>query len=143
MSSMLKVLEEKAGGPAAAARMLGVPYTSSYAAYASGKRTVPRYIQNAVEALVLLPDDQFRDLAKGRNITPSQRRPWVVLMPGPKGAISPNGVSNSGSRYASEPEAFEWAKKLRDAGFEGARPVFRPNGVRLQNEPPLDDFDEA
>jgi len=134
---MFKRLEELAGGKSAAARVLGIPYTSSYAGYASGRRPIPLYITFAIEALLRLPKPTFQELLESRNYTPAEERSWVVLMEGPKGSVSPNGVAYAGSTYESRESAAAAAKRLREFGFKGARAVHRPHGVDLAFEPPL------
>ena len=46
----LKLLEEKAGGPLKCSRLLSVDYTGSYAAWKSGRKSIPRYIHASIAA---------------------------------------------------------------------------------------------
>lgn len=131
---MLEILEKRAGGPIAAARMLGIPYTSTYARLASGKRNLPLYIKHAIMALLMLPDQEFRDLQKERDFLPSADLPWVVLL---ATATTRNGVADSGGRYENEENAQIAAKRLIEFGIEKAVPTFRPFGVKLAKEAAL------
>ena len=134
---MFTALEDRAGGPVAAARMLGIPYTSSYAAYKANRRLTPTYINFAMEALLMLPNARFCDLLESRNVQPQADRPWVVLYEGRPGAISPNGVVYSGSRYETESMAEDAARKLKSYGIKGAAAKYRPNEIDLVSEPAL------
>lgn len=56
-------LEQRAGGPVAAAAVLGVAYMGSYCAY---KRTqnCPKYIERSLRAHLALSDREFNKLLK-------------------------------------------------------------------------------
>lgn len=55
LNAILVDFEEKTGlGPTYAAKLLGTSYVT-YAQYRSGRRALPRYHQNHIQALLLLP----------------------------------------------------------------------------------------
>ncbi len=57
----LKALEVFAGGPVAAAQLLGVNYTGSYCAWKSGRREIPPYILRSVAAHLKLYNEGVSD----------------------------------------------------------------------------------
>lgn len=61
-------------GPTYAARLLGVAYPT-YAQYRSGRRVLPQYHQNHIQALRLLPEASLRALIEehANGYTPQRR----------------------------------------------------------------------
>ena len=59
MSELLAEIEERTGGPVATARLLGVPYTSSYRRWMRGETEAPKYIEQSIRAHMALSDTQF------------------------------------------------------------------------------------
>ena len=59
---LLDLLEQRVGGVGATAKLLGIPYQSSYAGYKSGKRKIPLYIERSVRAHLALKTDTLRSL---------------------------------------------------------------------------------
>jgi hypothetical protein len=58
----LESLISRAGGPVAAARLLGVPYRSSFARWRRGEAQIPDYILASIRAHLALSDRAFARL---------------------------------------------------------------------------------
>lgn len=66
IDEMMRQLEEVCGGTRRAAEFLGVNYNGGYATWKSGKREMPAYIANSIEAHLALGKGALRQLIAER-----------------------------------------------------------------------------